>query len=113
LSGIGHGGTIATLRIATDAARDEELRAHLLRRAMPGLLARTGILGVHLGCTDEIGSRIETAEKRARSNPTDIPSWILLADGIWQDRLANGVRAALADDWLRAHGADAAPLLGI
>jgi hypothetical protein len=48
-----------------------------------------------------------------RINPTDIPSWILLAEGISQDRLANGVRAALADDWPRAHGAGAAPRLGI
>ena len=112
-SGLGQGGTIATLRIAADAGRDEDLRTYLVRQAMPDLLARTGILGVHLGCTDDSGSRIETAEKTARSNPTDIPSWILLVEGISQDRLVDAMRAPLAPEILRAHGADAAPLVGI
>lgn len=113
-SGIGQGGTIATLRITADAGREEDLRAFLLRQATPDLMARTGILGVHLGCADDSGSRIETAEKKARSNPTDIPSWILLVEGISQERLADALDASLPPDSLRAHGAaGTAPLLGI
>ena len=110
-TGLGQGGVIATLRLAPAAGREAELREHL-RSAAPALLAQTGVLGVHLGCTDADGSRIPTAEKQARNNPTDIPAWVLLVEGISEACIRRAVEAALAGPPLLAHGTDAEPLTG-
>ena len=111
--GVGQGGAIVTCRLVPDPAREAELRAHLLRAAMPALLETTGVLGVHLGVTDDGGSRIETAEKKVRSNPTDIPAWVLMVEGISASRLAAATQAPLSAASLAAHGAAAPPLSGV
>lgn len=111
--GMGNGGVAATLRIVAAPGRGEELRRHLLRDTVPGLLEHAGILGAHLGFTDEAGSRIETAEKRERSNPTDIPPWVLLVEGISPERVAAAISATLPGGVLAAHGAAGPALQGI
>ncbi len=108
--GIGQGGAIATLRLAPAPGRDEDLRAYLLRGALPRLLDSIGILGVHLGITDGLGSRIETAEKQARRSPTDIPAWVMLIEGISAARLADATAGPLSAPALAAQGADTAPI---
>ncbi len=40
-----------------------------------------GVAGVHLCRADDQGSQIVTAEKRARSEGTQIPRWLLLVEG--------------------------------
>ncbi len=111
--GIGQGGTIATLRFAVAQGRDESLRRFLLREAFPALLNSIGILGAHLGVTDEPGSKVETAERQARSNSTDVPPWVLLVQGISAEHLRRACAEPLAASALTLHGATAAPLIGI
>ncbi len=110
--GIGQGGTMATLRLAPAAARDGELRAYLLRDASPRMLEAVGVLGVHLGVTDDGGSRIDTTEKQARGAATDIPPWVLLVEGISARHVAAAI-GPLADATLLARGAAAPALRGI
>jgi len=111
--GIGQGGTIATLRLGPAPGREDALRSHLLREAMPRILDSAGILGMHLGVTDDGGSRIETAEKKARDAATDIPAWVLLVEGISAARVAAAIDAALPPETLGAHGAVAPALRGV
>lgn len=112
-AGLGQGGTMATLRFSPAADREAALRAHLVRTAIPALVQQVGVLGAHLGCTDTAGSRLETAEKRARGNPTDIPPWVLLVEGISAAHVRQALNEVLPDALLQQHGADALPLLGI
>lgn len=111
--GVGQGGVVAALRISAAAGRDGDLRRHLLREAIPDLVERTGVLAAHLGFTDEAGSKIETAEKKVRSNPTDIPPWVLLVEGISAERLARATAETLAPERLQARGAAAPPIHGV
>lgn len=111
--GVGQGGAIATLRLTPGSDGEARLRTYLLREAMPTLLEQVGILGVHLGVTDDGGSRIETAEKKARSTATDIPAWVLMVEGISAARLSAALEAPLGASALTARGAAAPPLQGI
>lgn len=111
--GVGQGGVIATLRLVAAEGRGDELRTHLLRSALPALLDGVGIVGAHLGFTDEAGSRIETAEKKVRANPTDIPPWILLVEAISPEHLRRAAKGVLDPELLARHGAAAAPLHGV
>lgn len=111
--GIGQGGVMATFRIVAAAGRDATLQNHLLGEVIPALLTRAGILGAHLGFTDPDGSSIATAEKQARSNPTDIPPWVLLVEGISADHLRRAMAGPLAGRKLSEHGAAAEPITGI
>jgi hypothetical protein len=79
--GVGEGGFMLTQRFDIDAAEAERTSDALRRRLLPPLAARKGIAGVHLCLADEAVSRIETAEKRARSEETAIPPWIVLVEG--------------------------------
>jgi hypothetical protein len=64
----------------------------VLDRQLPlaaGVLAavadKQGITGVHLCVTDEAVSRVETAEKKARAEGTQIPAWIVMIEGCAAD----------------------------
>lgn len=111
-AGIGQGGVIVTQRIAANAGGDTRLRDYLIREAIPALLAQPGVLGAHLGFTDADGSRIQTAEKQARNNPTDIPPWVLLVEGISATHLQQAMAAPLAENRLVEHGAVAGAIIG-
>jgi hypothetical protein len=104
---------MATLRFTVPAGREDLMRYLMTREAIPALMQRVGVLGAHLGCTDTAGSRLETAEKRARGNPTDIPPWVLLVEGISVAHVRQALNEVLPDALLQQHGADALPLLGI
>jgi hypothetical protein len=79
--GVGEGGFMLTQRFDVDAAEAERTSDALRRRLLPPLAGRKGIAGVHLCLADEAISRIETAEKKARSEATAIPGWIVLIEG--------------------------------
>lgn len=79
--GVGEGGFMLTQRFDVDAAEAERTSDALRRRLLPPLADRKGIAGVHLCLADEAISRIETAEKKARSEATAIPGWIVLIEG--------------------------------
>jgi len=111
-SGLGQGGVMATLRFTVPAGREDLLRAHLVSETIPALVRHVGVLGAHLGCTDTDGSRLETAEKRARANPTDIPPWVLLVEGISAAHVRQALNEVLPDALLQQLGADDLPLTG-
>ena len=96
--GVGQGGAMLTLRFDVSEAAAAEVTSALLQRLLPPLVARIGIAGVHLCRTDEAISGIETAEKQARSDATQIPRWVVLIEGSADDALvqaAQALRAAL------------------
>ena len=79
--GVGEGGFMLTQRFEVDADQAERTSDALRRHLLPPLADRKGIAGVHLCLADEAISRIETAEKKARSEATAIPGWIVLIEG--------------------------------
>ena len=102
-SGVGSGGMMLTLRFAVDPAQREAVVDTLRRRVLPSLVYRKGVCGVHLCLADEAASNIATAERKARADTTDVPSWIVLIEGIGSpevesagDELASSVAATKA-----------------
>jgi hypothetical protein len=53
----------------------------LRQRLLPPLCDNKGIAGVHLCLADESISKVETAEKKARADTTQVPTWIMLIEG--------------------------------
>jgi len=53
----------------------------LRQRLLPPLCDSNGIAGVHLCLADESISKVETAEKKARADTTQVPTWIILIEG--------------------------------
>ena len=103
--GVGEGGAMATLRFDVAPADAAAVSAVLIQRLLPPLAATLGIAGVHLCRADEAVSRIETAEKKSRSDGTQIPSWVVLVEGI-SDAAVSRAAAALAVE-LRALAVEA------
>lgn len=100
--GVGQGGFMLTQRFDLGADDRAATLKAMCARLLPPLVERKGVAGVHLCLADEKISRIETAEKRARSDATAIPDCIVLIEGISEadvrdpgESLADGVRAML------------------
>jgi len=102
-NGVGSGGTMLTLRFAVDPAQRESVVDTLRRRVLPSLVYRKGVCGVHLCLADEAASNIETAERKARADTTDVPAWIVLVEGI------GGPEVESAADQLASSVAEAKP----
>ena len=82
-SGIGSGGVMLTMRFDIDAAHRADALEALARRLLPPVTYVRGVSGAHLCLADEAASRIETAEKKTRTNTTQlVPTWIVLIEGI-------------------------------
>ena len=81
-AGTGQGGALLTLRFDVPEADAAAVAAALRQRLLPPLAERIGLCGVHLCLADDAVSRIETAEKKARTEGTRIPRWVLLIEGI-------------------------------
>ena len=79
--GVGPGAFILTQRF--DVAEGQRTAAveALRERVLPPLADRKGITGVHLCLADESVSKVETAEKKARADTTQVPTWITLIEG--------------------------------
>ena len=80
--GVGSGGIMLTLRFAIDAVRHDGTVEALRRRILPAVVYRKGVCGVHLCLADHAVSGIATAERRTRADSEDVPSWVLLVEGI-------------------------------
>lgn len=81
--GHGDGGLVATYRYDVPEKSANAHRARMAQR-LRTVSGEAGIAGAHLLIADPEGSAIETAEKRARSEGTLIPRWIVLLEG-WGD----------------------------
>jgi hypothetical protein len=102
-AGVGQGAVMLTLRFDVAAAAHDEIARTLRQHLLPQAVDARGVSGVHLCRADEEGSRIETAEKKARTEGTAIPQWIVMVEGLSAaavDEAARPVRAALS-----SHGA--------
>ena len=79
--GVGQGAFMLTLRF--DVAQSDRSRVvkALRQRLLPPLCDNKGIAGVHLCLADESISKVETAEKKARADTTQVPTWIILIEG--------------------------------
>jgi hypothetical protein len=108
--GVGQGGVILTLRFSV-ASEAQEAVARLLRdELLPAVADRHGVAGAHLCRADVEGSRIETAERKARAGETAIPDWIVMIEGGAVgavEQAAKPLRAAL-DARTGVHGQDQA-----
>jgi len=79
--GVGQGGFMLTQRF--DVVERDRLNVieTLRQRLLPPLCDTKGITGVHLCLADESISKVETAEKKARADTTQVPTWIILIEG--------------------------------
>ena len=79
--GVGQGGFMLTQRF--DVGEHDRLQVvnALRQRLLPPICDNKGITGVHLCLADESISKVETAEKKARADTTQVPTWIILIEG--------------------------------
>lgn len=96
-AGVGHGAYLLTLRFDVAAERYTDVLQALRDRVLPPLVDAQGITGVHFGTADEAVSKVETAEKKARSEGTEIPSWVIMIEGCAADYVTH-VRERLVAD---------------
>ena len=80
-AGDAEGGLIMTFRCEVGDGRDAEMMRMLTERALPRLVDRRGIVGVHLCLADRAASNVQTAEKKVRSEQSRVPGWIILVEG--------------------------------
>ena len=98
-AGVGQGAVMLTLRFDVPQDAQAGIVRLLRQQVLPAIVDLRGITGVHLCRADEDGSRVETAEKKARTDGTAIPRWILLVEGISAravEAAAQQVRTAMA-----------------
>src|SRR5213078_3197304 len=79
--GVGQGGFMLTQRFDVDEPDCPHVLEALGQRLLPPLCYNKGIAGVHLCLADESISKVETAEKKARADTTQVPTWIILIEG--------------------------------
>ena len=97
-AGVGQGGTMLTLRFEVAPGALARVERLLCEELLPPLVEGRGVAGVHLCRADAEGSRIETAERKARADATAIPDWIVLIEGgsaVAVEDSARALRAAL------------------
>lgn len=103
--GYGQGGVMMTWRFEATVSREDELRRYLAREALPAVVDRPGVLGVHFGVADRSGSEIVTEEKKVRASVTLVPGWVILLEGISVAAVEQAAEPALAVAALRGRGA--------
>jgi hypothetical protein len=79
--GVGQGAFMLTQRFDVSQRDRSEVVKALRQRLLPPLCDNKGIAGVHLCLADESISKVETAEKKARADTTQVPTWIILIEG--------------------------------
>ena len=79
--GVGQGAFILTQRFDVGERDRPQVVKALRQSLLPPLCDNKGIAGVHLCLADESISKVETAEKKARADTTQVPTWIILIEG--------------------------------
>jgi len=95
--GVGHGAYLVTVRFDVAAERYTEVVQALRDRVLPPLVDAQGITGVHFCTADEAVSKVETAEKKARSEGTEIPSWVIMIEGCAADYVGHAREQLVAE----------------
>jgi hypothetical protein len=112
--GRGQGGLAMTWRYDVPDARAAEHERALAERVLPALNGQQGIAGAHLLIANAEASGVETAERKARGEATQVPRWIVLVEG-WGDEapFAATCAAALSDGVLAGLGANGPAAVGL
>jgi hypothetical protein len=71
---VGPGGFVLNQRFDVGEGQRTAAVEALRERVLPPLADRKGITGVHLCLADESVSKVETAEKKARADTTEVRS---------------------------------------
>ena len=79
--GVGQGAFMLTQRFDVGERDRAQVVKTLRQRLLPPLCESKGVAGVHLCLADESISKVETAEKKARADATQVPTWIILIEG--------------------------------
>jgi hypothetical protein len=108
--GVGQGAFILTQRFDVGERDRSQVVKALRQRLLPPLCDNKGIAGVHLCLADESISKVETAEKKARADTTQVPTWIILIEGN-SSADVGAAGAALEKELQPLIGAAAAPIL--
>jgi hypothetical protein len=108
--GVGQGAFILTQRFDVGERDRSQVVKALRQRLLPPLCDNKGIAGVHLCLADESISKVETAEKKARADTTQVPNWIILIEGN-SSADVGAAGAALGQELQPLLGAAAAPIL--
>src|SRR5262249_22990383 len=61
------------------------LRRWLAEEALPGVPARPGIVGAHLGEADTAATQVRTDEKKLLQTPDAMARWLMLIEGVNPD----------------------------
>ncbi|MCL4766514.1 MAG: hypothetical protein KJZ80_09810 [Hyphomicrobiaceae bacterium] len=102
--GRGEGAWVETVRLTAEC-EPEAFRGSLAGSVLPGVLARTGVIGVHLLQGETAASQGGSAEKKLRSQPDQIADWVILIEAIEADALRSARQDAASDAALRRAGA--------
>ncbi|TDY23414.1 hypothetical protein B0G81_3775 [Paraburkholderia sp. BL6665CI2N2] len=94
--GVGQGANLATVRFDVPSSARDDVVKGLRQQVLPPLADRRGITGVHLCLADEAVSKVETAEKKARSEGTQVPTWIVMIEGCRVDYVRSALDAFIA-----------------
>jgi len=108
--GVGQGAFILTQRFDVGERDRSQVVKALRQRLLPPLCDNKGIAGVHLCLADESISNVETAEKKARADTTQVPTWIILIEGN-SSADVEAAGAALGKELQPLIGAAASPIL--
>lgn len=108
--GVGQGAFILTQRFDVGERDRPQVVKALRQRLLPPLCDNKGIAGVHLCLADESISKVETAEKKARADTTQVPTWIILIEGNSSADIG-AAGAALEKELQPLIGAAASPIL--
>jgi hypothetical protein len=108
--GVGQGAFILTQRFDVGERDRPQVVKALRQRLLPPLCDNKGIAGVHVCLADESISKVETAEKKARADTTQVPTWIILIEGN-SSADVGAAGAALGQELQPLLGAAASPIL--
>ena len=109
-TGVGVGGHMLPVRAEdVEPGQEENLRRWLTTDCLPTVNDAAGIVGAHLCVADRAASKVQTEEKRRRSEPDQVPGWVVLAEASSRDSLAEIQHALSEAEWAE-HGATSARL---
>ena len=105
--GGGLGGVLSVAEIGPAPDRADALRRWLAETALPGALAMSGLVAVHLGEADAAATTVRTDEKKLLQTPDAMARWLVMLEGVDRESVQAAARA-VSDDALRAAGAGGA-----
>ena len=104
--GHGLGGVLAVIEMGPARDRADTLRRWLIDSSLPAALAKTGVVGAHLGEADAAATTVKTDEKKLLQAPDAMARWLVMLEGVDENAVVEAAGDVLGDDPLRAAGVD-------